>query len=246
MLTITGRTRVSELQNGPPALMRTLVSTGIFSEGDDPDVMLGQLCWNFGFNPGILLMMLEAANVPEEVPPIDIAPYQAMRLVDLVEHIEQVHHVYLREALPQLCEMTAAVAAASPEDERLTDLNLEMQAIAAELDAHLHHEEEALFPMVRDIDTKGSITPTRCGSAVGGPIACMENEHEMAAQTLRRMRDLTDNYAAPDSASAEWRAMLQALERFDQDMQAHMYKENKVLFPRALDTQGEKRAATAC
>jgi regulator of cell morphogenesis and NO signaling len=246
MLKITGRTRVSELQSGPPALMRTLTSTGLFREGDDPEVMLGQLCWNFGFNPGILLMMLEAANVPEEVPPIDVAPYQAMGLVELVEHIEQVHHAYLRTALPELCALTTEVAAAFPGDERLADLDLEMRTIAAELDAHLAHEEEALFPMVRDIDTKGTVTPTRCGSAVGGPIACMENEHEMATQTLRRMRELTDNYSTPDQATPQWRTMVAALARFDQDMQEHMYKENKVLFPRALESQGEARAAQAC
>lgn len=246
MLKITARTKVSELQSAPPAVIRTLISTGIFREGDDPDVMLGQLCWTFGFNPGILLMMLEAVNVPEEIPPIDVAPYEAMPLVDLVDHIEKVHHVYLRDALPRLCAMTSAVAASSVGDERLADLDAEMQAIAAELDAHLNHEEESLFPMVRDIETKGTVTPTRCGSAVGGPIACMENEHEMAAQTLKRMRELTDSYSAPEHAGAEWREMLQALARFDQDMQEHMYKENKVLFPRALESQGESRAAAAC
>lgn len=245
MLTLNARTRVAELQEGPPGLMRTLASTGLFRDGDDPNVMLGELCWTFGFNPGILIMMLEAANVPDEVPPCDIAPYQEMPLLGLVEHIEQVHHRYLREALPRLTAMTESVAAAVPGDGRLGDLSREMAGIAAELDAHLNHEEEALFPMVRDLETRGEVTPTRCGGAVGGPIACMENEHEMAAQTLRKMRELTDNYTAPAQATGAWREMLAELARFDQDMQEHMYKENKVLFPRALDAQsGAKTAAT--
>jgi regulator of cell morphogenesis and NO signaling len=246
MLKLTGRTRVSELQAGPPGLMRTLISTGIFREGDDPNVMIGELCWTFGFNPGILIMMLEAANVPDEVPPIDVAPYQAMGLVELVEHIEKVHHVYLREAMPRLAAMSAALSAAHAGDERLADLDKEIQAVTAELDLHLRHEEESLFPMVRDIVTKGTIAPTRCGSAVGGPIACMENEHEMTVQTLKKLRELTDDYTAPAQASAEWRELLAALARFDQDLQEHIYKENKILFPRALDSQGETRAAAAC
>jgi regulator of cell morphogenesis and NO signaling len=246
MLKITARTRVSELQAGPPAVMRMLMSTGIYREGDDPEVMLGQLCWSFGFNPGILLMMLESANVPEEVPPIDVRPYQEMPLAALVEHIEQVHHVYLRENLPRLTALTAAVAASAPGNEALADLDAEMRSIAAELDTHLQHEEESLFPMVRDLVNKGAITPTRCGSAVGGPIACMESEHEMAAKTLRRMRELTNDYTAPEGAGAEWRAMLEGLAGFDRDLQEHMYKENKVLFPRALEAQSATRnAATA-
>jgi regulator of cell morphogenesis and NO signaling len=246
MLKLTGRTKVSELQAGPPGLMRALLSTGIFREGDDPEVMLGQLCWTFGFNPAILIMMLEAANVPDEVPPCDSAPYEAMSLLELVEHIEQVHHRYLREAMPELTALTAAVAAAHADDERLAELGKEMAEIAQELDAHLLHEEEALFPMIRDIETRGEVTPTRCGSAVGGPIACMENEHEATIKTLGKMRQLTDDYTAPDRAPAQWREMLEKLARFDQDLREHIYKENKVLFPRSVDAQsGVKSAARA-
>lgn len=244
-MTLSSRTRVSELQQGPPALMQTLLSTGLFREGDNPDVMLGELCMTFGFNPGILVMVLESANVEEEKPPLDIAPFQDMPLMDLVEHIEQVHHSYLRENLPRLTEMTHAVASACPDDERLAGLDEEMQSLAAELDAHLAHEEEALFPMVRDLQARGAVTPTRCGSSVGGPIACMENEHEMATQTLRKMRELTDNYAAPATAGDAWREMLDGLKHLDRDLREHMYKENKVLFPRALDAQRNPQAATA-
>ena len=70
MLTLTSRTRVAELAEGPPGLLATLASTGLYRPGDDQNVTLGQLCWNFGFNPGILLLMLQSANVPEVVPPM--------------------------------------------------------------------------------------------------------------------------------------------------------------------------------
>ena len=190
-------------------------------------------------------MMLQSANVPDEVPPLDIAPFRTMPLVQLVEHIEQVHHRYLREELPRLSALTASVSSAFVDDERLTELNQAMQRLATELDAHLDHEEEALFPMVRDLSAGSSIKPTRCGSAVGGPIACMENDHETAMQTLLRMRELTDNYSAPADATAAWREMLAALAHFDQDLLEHMYKENRVLFPRALNMQSGARTATA-
>ena len=129
-MTLNGRTRVSELQQGPPALMKTLVSTGLFRAGDDPDVMLGELCWTFGFNPGILLTMLQSANVEEEPAPLDIAPYLAMPLGELVEHVERVHHTWLRDNLPRLVEMTRAVAAGNPDEERLSELHDEVQSLA--------------------------------------------------------------------------------------------------------------------
>ncbi len=243
MPTLNAYTRVSELKNGPPALFEVLVSTGLYRDGDDPNLMLGELCWTFGFNPVILLMMLESANVPEEQPPLDISPFQNMPLVNLVEHIEQIHHTYLREALPRLTALTESAASASVGDDNLAELNDEMQSIAAELDAHLRHEEEALFPMVRSLGAKRAITPTRCGGSVGGPIACMENEHELAARTLRRMRELTSNYTAPGGSSGAWHEMLEELALFDRDLQVHMYKENMVLFPRALEAQSGQRVA---
>jgi len=245
MMTLNARTRVSELQQGPPGLMQTLISTGLFREGDNPDVMLGELCWTFGFNPGILLTMLQSANVEEEPAPLDIAPYREMPLVELVEHLERVHHTYLRDNLPRLVDLTGAVAAARPDDERLADLHGEMQSLAVELDAHLRHEEEALFPMVRDLCTRGAVTPTRCGSHVGGPIACMENEHGMAVDSLRRMRELTDGYSAPAGADTGWRQMLDGLVDLDRDLREHMYKENEALFPRALEAQQNPSAAAA-
>ncbi len=243
MLSLTARTRVSDLQRGPPALMRTLVSTGLFREGDDADVMLGELCWTFGFNAGILLTMLQSANVEEEPPPLDIAPFRALPLAELVGHLEDVHHRYLREHLPRLVSLTGAVAAGHPDDARLGKLCDEVQGLAAELEAHLAHEEEALFPMVRDLATRGAVTPTRCGSLVGGPIACMENEHAMAGDSLRRLCELTDDYAVPAATDPQCRELLEGLVDLDRDLREHMYKEDEALFPRALEAQRRSAAA---
>lgn len=234
---ITARTRVAELEQGPRALMQTLRSTGLFRDGDDPDVTVGQLCWTFGFNPGILLTMLESANVPEEPDPVDRAPYEAMPLGALVDHVEATHHRWLRANMPRLAALAEAVAADHPGDESLAELRDEVGSVTAELDRHLRHEEEALFPMVRDLATRGAVTPTRCGGAVGGPIACMENEHDLTTRALARLRELTGGYRAPEGAPPAWREMVAGLADFDRDLREHMFKENEVLFPRALDAQ---------
>jgi regulator of cell morphogenesis and NO signaling len=242
MLTLTARTRIADLEQGPPALLSTLKSTGLYRDGDDPEVTLGELCWTFGFNPGILLMMLQAANVPEEAPPVDVAPFTAMPLGALVEHIEQTHHAWLREHLPRLTALTDALASGTG-DERLVELRDELRSVAAELERHLRHEEEALFPMVRDLAAGKAVQPTRCGGAVGGPIACMENEHHQTTDALARMRALTDGYAPAADADARRRALLEGLAQLDRDLRAHMYKEDEVLFPRALEAEQGARQA---
>lgn len=246
MIKLSARTRVSELMAGPPALYTTLKSTGLFRDGDDPEVMLGQLCWAFGFNPAILLMMLEGANVPEVVAPIDAAPFRAMPLGELVDHIESTHHAYLRAELPRLTASVDTLALEAGETESAIELRDEMRRMASELDAHIQHEEESLFAMVRDLAARTAITPTRCGGTVGGPIACMENEHSATLRGLAKLRELTDSYAIAADASASRRETMAALERFDRDMQEHIFKENEVLFPRALEAQrGQPQAASA-
>jgi regulator of cell morphogenesis and NO signaling len=237
MLTLTARTTLQELQQGPPALTQVLRSAGLYRDGDDPARTIGQLCWNLGFNPGILLMMLESANVPPvEPPPLDIGPFLTMPLPAFVAHIEEVYHAGLRIQLPHLRTLTAEAARSSPDNEHLVELRNEVAQLAAELDAHLAHEEEALFPMIRGL-AAGTLVANRCGSAVGGPIACMENDHATAERSLRRLRQLTDNYTAPAFASQ----MLECLREFDRDLREHMYKENEALFPRAVEAQRDAR-----
>jgi regulator of cell morphogenesis and NO signaling len=232
MLKLTPRTTILELQDGPPALMQVLKSSGFFRDGDDPALTIGELCMSWGLNPGILLMMLAPANVVEAAPPLDIRPFMAMPLPDFVTHIEEVYHAGLRKQLPRLRALSAAAAAGAPADPRLADLATDINQLAEELDAHLAHEEEALFPMIRGL-AAGSVVATRCGSAVGGPIACMENDHATAERALVRLRELTDDYTAPAAAGE----MLALLREFDRDLREHMYKENEALFPRAVQAQ---------
>jgi regulator of cell morphogenesis and NO signaling len=233
---LTAQTTILDLQRGPPALMQVLRSAGLYRDGDDPTAMLGQLCWTWSLNPAILLSMLQSANGPQEAPPLDVSPFLDMPLPDFVTHIEQVYHTGLRVQLPYLMLLTAEARELAPGDQRILALHKEVEQLAAELDTHLAHEEEALFPMIRAV-AAGTLVTTRCGSAVGGPIACMENDHALAGNALRRLRDLTQNYTAPAAAVD----MLDELREFDQDLREHMYLENELLFPRATRAQSRAR-----
>ncbi len=237
MIKLSAHTQVSELMAGPPALMTRLKSTGIFREGEDPQVTLGEICWNFGLNPAILLGMLDEVNIPAVAPLADAAPFRAMPLGELVDHIEQTHHAYLREALPRLVAATDALVKEAAGAAAVVALRDKVHGLAAELDGHIQHEEESLFAMVRDLAASTSVKPTRCGDAVGGPITCMENEHDNTLRDLGKLRTLTSDYATPADASPAWRETMAALEHFDRDMQEHIFKENEVLFPRALIAQ---------
>jgi regulator of cell morphogenesis and NO signaling len=229
-------TTVAELAVRHPGLLKILTSSGLYREGEPADATLDGLCAAFGLHSGIIIRMLDsaAAKLLPAAPPVDAAPFQAMPLGGLVEHIEQAHHAFLRQALPPLVELAEGLAAARADDSRLAELRDEVRELADELNAHLAHEEEALFPMIRDLAAGGAVQPTRCGSAVGGPIACMENEHARTAVALNRIRELTDDYRVASDAESGWRELVNGLAAVEQDLVEHIYKEDEVLFPRAL------------
>ena len=104
--------RSGAASRGRRHLPQVLRTAGLYRDGDDPTLTIGQLCWSWGFNPGILLMLLQSANVPpKEAPPLDISPFLAMPLPAFVTHIEEVYHAGLRVQLPRLRTLTTDAAA---------------------------------------------------------------------------------------------------------------------------------------
>jgi nitric oxide reductase subunit B len=76
------------------------------------------------------------------------------------------------------------------------------------------------------------------GVPLADPIRVMEWEHEQAAAALRQMRDLTDDFTAPNWACDTLRALLEALAQLEHDLHQHVHKENNVLFPKVLGVPG--------
>jgi regulator of cell morphogenesis and NO signaling len=246
MFELSSETRVDELEPESPAMLKALLSTGIFHAGDNAELTIGDLCWNFGLNPLIILNTLMRARAAEAPSNIDVSELDGFTLTQVVQNIESKHHVYLRETLPLTSDLIDRVVAVhGTTDDRLTEVQTLFQKIAADLENHMLHEEEALFPMVRDMESDGAIKPTRCGEAVGGPIACMENDHNAVRLELARLSELTDGYAVPGNACMTYRAMLDHLTRFADDMAVHIHKEDEVLFPGALKAQAALRESAA-
>lgn len=172
-------------------------------------------------------------------PAVDVA---AMSMTELVDHIEQTHHEYLRSELPRLDEMAEQVASVHGKtDSRLPLVRETYRMLVSELSSHMMKEEQILFPMVRDLDASETTPTFHCGS-LANPIQQMNLEHTQARAVLGKLRELTDSYSAPEWACDTYRAMLDALARLERDLHQHIHKEDDVLFPRALDIENEKSA----
>ena len=154
-------------------------------------------------------------------------------LCGLMESIVQLHHAYTRQELERVAVMLQALVQAGKPVAK--ELRYCISAMQEDLLPHLLKEENILFPYITALEQTPSTLPSSCFGSVANPIRMMEYEHATLDALLVKLRTLTGNYQATDDAdTAQLYAVLAAL---DQDLVQHMYWENQVLFPRALQLE---------
>ena len=194
---------------------------------------LEDACRDKSLDPSTVVAELEALDAPgaDEVSPAD------MSMTDLVDHIVETHHRYLRGELPRLVGLIDKVngvhGTAYP---WLEEVRQTFADLVAELEPHMAKEEQVLFPMIRELDRAIDAPSFHCGS-VSNPIRLMEHEHDAAGFALNRLRELTFHFAPPEGACNSFRAMLDGLAALETDLHLHIHKENNVLFVRAVEAE---------
>jgi regulator of cell morphogenesis and NO signaling len=199
---------------------------------------LAEACQTLGIDPQAFLLKLEDYATQETISEVN---YSELSLTELTDHIERIHHAYLHNELPRLEKMVIKVAKVHGDKEnRLNQVRDLFLTLSAELGTHLFKEEQILFPMIRQLEASDSLPVFHCGT-VGNPIRQMEFEHDEAGIILPQLRELTDDYTPPEWACNTYRALLDALLTFEQDLHQHIHKENNILFPRAITLEAKKR-----
>lgn len=232
LTTITPASSVGDIVASRPLLARSFEQLGIdFCCGGKSSLASACAARGLEVNTVIALLAATSASLAGGPPEVDAA---GMSLTALADHIEQTHHVYVKEELPRLVEMADRVGLKHGwRDARLPEMAQIVHALTAEMLAHMQKEEGILFPLVRQIDS-GSRDGFHCGS-IANPIRVMEAEHESAGQAMARLRELTDDFTPGPDACNTHRALLAGLAQFEADLHLHVHKENNILFPRALE-----------
>ena len=172
----------------------------------------------------------EIANdfVALEKTPSDQKDWNTETLENLINHIVDTHHQYLRDDLPRLFHLTQKVASRHGErDTYLYNVLEILVSTANELLAHIEKEERVLFPMIVEMEKTGDISPQ-----ILMPILAMEAEHEEAAAALEKLDRLTESYAIKPNMCASYQALYVGLKQLEEDLKLHIHKENNILFPR--------------
>lgn len=184
---------------------------------------------------------VETLIAETEAKPVESGSFEGMGLAALADHIEEVHHAYLKAEIPRVAGLADKVARVhGRSDPRLVTVQGVFRALAEEMGFHMEKEERVLFPALRDLERDLKPGCFQCGS-LESPIEVMKGDHADAADALERLRTLTDGYEPPPWACNTYRALLDGLHRMDSDLVEHIRKEEALLFLRALDL--ERKAA---
>jgi len=229
MNTITTDTTVGAIVRTNPARSRIFENLGIdyCCGGKKP---LAEACQAKGLDPATVAAMFSALD---DAPGGTAVNADSMTLSELCDHIESVHHAYLREELPRLDFMTRKVAAVHGEHEpRLLEVRRVFEAFQAELLSHTIEEDQVVFPAIRrseSADSGNEAAPANFPAL----FSKLESEHENAGAALGQFRELTDHYTPPDWACNTFRALYDGLAQLEKHTHQHVHLENNVLFPKA-------------
>jgi len=163
-------------------------------------------------------------------------------LEELVRHIVDTHHVYVRSALPTLTAAAGRVVAAhGARHAELREVAEFVHALASEMREHMEAEESRVFPRLLELVALTATAPKDGDGAEGdGPgsirdaIGELEGDHDRAGALVQVLRDITGGFRPPADACATYRSLYSKLEEFERDLHRHVHLENNILFPRAL------------
>ena len=110
-----------------------------------------------------------------------------------------------------------------------------------DLSNHFQKEEMMLFPYIVEmqqfINQGLHPEPFHCGS-VQYPCRQMMMEHDDELHRYERITEICDAFSKPFSSSTECKTLTEEIRLFLDKLQEHIWIENEILFPRAVEAEG--------
>jgi regulator of cell morphogenesis and NO signaling len=155
-------------------------------------------------------------------------------LGELIRHIIERHHGWLRAELPEIGRSIRRAIEAGTGERSATLAEMEglFRRFQREIEDHLKKEEAVLFPLIERLErasAAGLVMEQHSFGSIRNPIQFMTQDHELADHLLAKMKEL-----AGQEAGSAGEAILERLRAVEADLATHVHLEDEVLFPRTI------------
>ena len=181
--------------------------------------------------------VMQALNQLEKTNP-EQHNYNNWSLDFLIDYIVNNHHKFSRNKLPEIGQYAKKVASVHGDRHpELQEIYYEFTKLHGEIINHLDREEQILFPYIKKLveaKEKGQQPEKPDFGKAANPIAMMEDEHDDAGASMKKIRKLSDNFTPPEDACTTYCLLYENLEAYEKDLHKHVHLENNLLFPKSL------------
>jgi len=169
--------------------------------------------------------------------------YDEWSLNFLADYIVNVHHQYLKTTLPSIVECINLFLEGHrkkyPELERLQSL---LKKMHVDFIQHMQQEEEIFFPYIKQLAHAWQHSEPYAALLVKTlrkPLSQLSLQEQELVACLMQIRTVTNCYSPPETACLTHRVTFAKLKELDNDLAQHMYLENDILFPKAIQIEKE-------
>ena len=162
----------------------------------------------------------------------------------LADYILNVHHSYLKKALPEIKEQLKKFLDGHRDKyPQLAETEVIMNRFMKEIPPHMKQEEEIFFPYIKQIShahkNQESYAKLLIRTLRKPLEEVMQKEHETTGSNLNKMRTITNNYTPPPDACITHKVTFSKLKELDKDLVQHIHLESNILFPKAIQMEQE-------
>ena len=173
----------------------------------------------------VLAYRIQASAHGDLAAPAAPSAVESIETGDLIDFILNRFHETHRRELPELLRLARRVEIDHHGDRGApVGLARLIERIQGDLARHMGQRGDRRLPP--------DAAPPGCGAAAGrlSTGRCLHAEHDGHAALLLAL--MTNDFACPDEAGREWRALYAGLEKFADDLAGHVRLEDSALFPR--------------
>ena len=161
----------------------------------------------------------------------------------IIEYLKHTHYLFIKQRLPFIARLLENIDEKNFHSSNfIEDLKLVFPLFVEDFIEHIYEEEDTLFNYILNLKKamQGEVSPSLIYYQMEKhSIQKYAMEHELHDDELHGIRKITQNYKSHQADDLPVRVLIAELEDFDKELIIHANVENNVLFPKAMQLEGD-------